>query len=122
MTHTQTLQTVSAQQFEAEVLHAARPVLVDFTTEWCGPCRALAPLLRALADERPHTLKVVAVDGEAAPELVTRYRVRGYPTVVLFDRGEEVGRQLGLTSGARLAALVDEVCSRESTVSRASPR
>jgi thioredoxin 1 len=97
---------VTAHTFEDAVLRAEVPVLVDFTTAWCGPCKALTPILRRLAAEGGAALKVCAVDGDAEPALVARFGVRGYPTVIAFAGGREVGRNLGLATKERLARLV----------------
>lgn len=92
--------------FEAEVVRSAVPVLVDFTTAWCPPCRQLAPILHKLAEEHAGRVKVVNVDGDAQAPLAARLRVRGFPTVVAFAGGREVGRHLGLTTRDRLLQLV----------------
>ena len=100
------MQAVTTQDFDAEVLASEVPVLVDFTTAWCGPCRALEPVLRRLAAEGAGRMKVRTVDGDAEPELAVRFGVRGYPTVIAFAGGREVARNLGLTTKERLARLI----------------
>jgi thioredoxin 1 len=97
---------ITEQTFDAEVLGAAEPVLVDFTAEWCPPCRALAPILRELSTEQAGRLKVLTVDGDDQPALAARYRVKAFPTVIAFSGGREVARQVGLTTKAKLAKLV----------------
>lgn len=98
---------VNELSFDAEVLRHPGPVLVDFSTEWCGPCRALSPIVHELAREHAGSLKVVAVDGDEAPGLTARYGVRGFPTVILFRSGEEVARRLGLTTKKKLIEMLD---------------
>ena len=88
-------------------LASPRPVLVDFTATWCMPCKALAPVLEKLAAETRGTLDVVAVDGDDAPAISNRYKVRAFPTVVAFVGGREVGRVVGLTSKEKLLALFE---------------
>jgi thioredoxin 1 len=97
---------VNELNFDAEVLKHRGPVLVDFSTTWCGPCRALSPIVHELARERAGSLKVVAIDGDAAPNLTARYGVRGFPTVIVFRSGEEVARRLGLTTKKKLLELL----------------
>jgi thioredoxin 1 len=97
---------VNELNFDAEVLKHLGPVLVDFSTAWCGPCRALSPIVHDLAREQAGTLKVVAIDGDAAPNLTARYGVRGFPTIILFRSGEAVARRLGLTTKKKLLEMI----------------
>ena len=91
---------MTEQEFESEVLAASHPVLVDFATHWCPPCRALAPILQALAAER--TLALESIDGDTSRELVTRCDVRSFPTVIVFSGGREVARAVGLMQKSKL--------------------
>ena len=78
---------VDDSNFEAEVLTAELPVLVEFGAQWCGPCKVLAPIVRRLADETVGRVKVVMVDLDASPRTAERYGVRGVPTVLVFRGG-----------------------------------
>ncbi len=78
--------------FEQDVLRAARPVLVAFGTSWCGPCRLMAPGLRALAAIEKDRLTVAKMDPEAHPQTADRYKVETYPTCILFRAGAPVLR------------------------------
>lgn len=100
------LPTISEATFDSEVLHAAVPVLVDFTATWCPPCRALEPILEHVARERAGTLKVVSIDGDECTGLAARYGVRGFPTVIAFVGGKEVGRQIGVANKEKILALL----------------
>jgi thioredoxin 1 len=100
------VRAVTEENFEAEVLESPVPVLVDFATEWCPPCRVVAPILQRLAAENEGRVRVVTVDGDASPTLAARFSVRGYPTVIAFAAGKEQARQLGATSREKLMQMV----------------
>ena len=96
------------ETFDAAVSAADVPVLVDFGATWCQPCRALAPIVESLAQESAGALVVAKVDVDESPEIAKRYGVRGVPTLIVLRRGERVAQHLGLTSKAKLVALVNE--------------
>ena len=95
--------------FDGEVLQAGVPVTVEFGATWCGPCRALAPVVRALATERTGQLEVGEVDVDESPSIAARFKVRSVPTILVFAGGKERARHVGLTSRAKLAELVDAI-------------
>jgi len=99
------LPMTTTASFEADVLSADGPVLVDFTAEWCGPCRMVTPVLTQIAAERPD-LRVLQVDADANPELSLRYRVLGLPFLALFKDGELV---TGLTGAKPKSAILRSV-------------
>jgi putative thioredoxin len=97
---------VTEQDFEQRVIQAsaAAPVLVDFWAEWCPPCRALTPVLEKVARLQGGAVRLAKVDADENMKLAGRYKLRGFPTVLLFVNGEEVGR----FSSFRPEALVRE--------------
>ena len=101
------LPAITAQTFDAEVLAAELPVLVDVTGRWCPPCRALAPILHTLAAENAGRLKVATVDGDAESALAARLRVTALPTVIAFAGGKELARHVGLTTKEKLLKLLE---------------
>jgi len=107
MADEQKIVDVDETSFAAEVLESDRPVLVDFGAKWCGPCRALTPVLERLAAERAETVKVARVDVDDAPALVVRYGIRSTPTVAVFRHGEKTAQHVGLTTKERLLKLLD---------------
>ena len=94
--------------FESEVLNSDTPVLVDFTATWCGPCRALAPIVDQIADELDGKVKVGKLDIDDSPGIAGKYGVRGVPTVMVFKGGERSAQHVGLTTKQKLIALVGE--------------
>ncbi|MEO8796758.1 MAG: thioredoxin domain-containing protein [Polyangiaceae bacterium] len=101
------LEELNEVNFEARVLEADVPVMVEFGATWCGPCRALEPMLAKLAAENPGASRVVTVNVDDSPALATRYSVRGVPTVIVFAKGKEVARQIGLAAASRFASMMD---------------
>ncbi len=98
--------TLTDQNFDAEVLRSNVPVLVDFTATWCGPCRALAPIVEQIADEYAGKVKVCKLDIDDSPETTRKYGVRSVPTVLVFQEGEKKGQQVGLTNRQKLVQLL----------------
>jgi len=86
---------VTDQSFQTEVLNAQTPVLVDFWAEWCGPCRAIAPMVEELAAEYAGKLKVVKIDVDESTDVASRYRIQSIPTLMVFKGGQEVERVIG---------------------------
>jgi thioredoxin 1 len=98
---------VTDANFATTVLEAPRPVLVDFGAEWCGPCVAVAPVIRSLALEYADRLTVATVDVDAEPELAARYGVRSLPTVMLLEDGQIRRVLVGARSGTEYRAAID---------------
>ena len=95
--------------FEEEVLAAEVPVLVDFVAPWCGPCKALAPVLERVAAEMAGRVKVVKVDTEVSPRAAQRYGIRGLPTLLVFRKGEKTAQHLGTATEQKLLELLSPV-------------
>jgi thioredoxin 1 len=93
--------------FAANVLASATPVLVDFTADWCPPCKQLAPVLEELSAEYGSALRFTAVDTDAEPDLSAQYGVQNMPTMVIFRGGKEVHRLIGYMPKAKLKSQID---------------
>ena len=102
---TSRIEHVDDLNFERVVLEAKEPYLLDFSATWCSPCRALEPILEAIASEQDGRLRVGKIDIDESPAVAARFGVRGAPTLILFRGGKEAARRLGLTSKAALLAL-----------------
>lgn len=98
---------VTTGEFDAMVEKSVLPVLIDVWAPWCGPCRAVAPVLAQLAEERAGVLRIVKVNADAEPGLSGRLGVQGIPTLVLFDKGVEVSRQVGALPANQLRKWID---------------
>lgn len=107
------VRSATAADFEQVALAASRErlVLVDVWAAWCGPCKALGPILDEVARAEADRLTVVKVDADAEPDLVARYAVRALPTLLFFRDGEVVERVVGLQSAAALRARVAALSS-----------
>ncbi|HAU28568.1 MAG TPA: thiol reductase thioredoxin [Rhodospirillaceae bacterium] len=95
--------------FEAEVLKASGPVLVDFWAEWCGPCRMVGPILEEIATEKAGKLKVVKINIDESPLTPDKYGVRGIPTLMVFKDGKIVETKVGAMAKSALSAWIDGI-------------
>jgi thioredoxin 1 len=100
---------VTDADFGAEVLDADLPVLVEFTADWCPPCRQMGPVLSALAFEEGDRLKVVQLDVDANPETTNTYKVLSMPTFMVFLNGEPVKSMVGARPKRRLLEELSDV-------------
>ncbi|HSR14798.1 MAG TPA: thioredoxin [Gemmatimonadales bacterium] len=98
---------VSDEDFERIVRETEVPVVVDFYADWCGPCRMMAPALDEFASERSGQVLVLKLNTDQNPVTPQRFAIRGIPTLIVFRQGQEVGRNVGLTTAAQMAALVE---------------
>ncbi len=98
---------VTTKEFEAEVLQADKPVLVDFWAAWCGPCQMVGPLVEQLSEETD-AVKFVKVNIDEETELQMQYNVQSIPTFLLFKNGEVVKREVGALPKAQLQKLIEE--------------
>ncbi len=100
---------VSDDNFETEVLKSPLPVLLDLWAPWCGPCRAIAPIVDELAGEYAGKLKVVKMNVDENPRTPSRYGVRGIPNLILFKNGEVQQQVVGAVPRAHLVKAISTV-------------
>jgi thioredoxin len=99
---------VTEGNFEKVVLQSDMPVLVDFWAPWCAPCRALAPVVEAIAERRSTCARVVKLNIDDSPAVAARYGIQGIPTLILFKNGKEIERLVGATSEQIIARRIDQ--------------
>jgi thioredoxin 1 len=100
------VQVFNSVNFDSDVLKSDVPVLVDFTATWCGPCKALAPIVDKIADEFEGKVKVGKLDIDESPDIAQRYGIRSVPTVLVFQSGQKKGQHVGLTNRDNLVKLL----------------
>lgn len=98
---------ISDQTFDQEVLKSSTPVLIDFWAPWCGPCKAIAPVVEEVAGTYAGRLKVVKMNVDDNPQTPTRYGVRGIPNLLLFKQGQVADQIVGAVPKAHLVRAID---------------
>jgi thioredoxin 1 len=98
---------VTDSSFEGEVLKSEVPVMLDFWAEWCGPCKAIAPVLEELATEYNGKIIVAKLNVDQNPSTPQKYAVRGIPTLMIFQNGNVIGTKVGQASKSQLSAFID---------------
>jgi thioredoxin 1 len=98
---------VNDRNFDEEVLKSDKPVLVDFSATWCGPCRQIAPFIDQLASEYAGRAKVAKLDIDESPNTAARYGIRGVPTLYVFKDGKVVAQQQGAVPKTVIAQLIE---------------
>ncbi|MCS5592698.1 MAG: thioredoxin TrxA [Gammaproteobacteria bacterium] len=101
------IKAVTDASFDADVINASQPVLVDFWAEWCGPCKALSPILDDIANEYDGRVTIAKVNVDENVQTPPKYGIRGIPTMLLFRDGAVEATKVGALSKAELSAFLD---------------
>jgi len=99
---------VNDSDFDQSVLKADGPVLVDYWAEWCGPCKMIDPILRELADEYGERIKIAKLNIDQNQQVTTRYKIRGIPTLMIFENGEHQGTKVGALTKSALKEFIED--------------
>ena len=91
----------------SEIIKSDTPVLIDFYADWCGPCKALAPILKEVKNELENKVKIIKIDVDKNQELASKYQVRGVPTMILFKNDKQVWRQSGVLQKNEIINIIN---------------
>jgi thioredoxin 1 len=90
-----------------EITSTEIPILVDFSADWCGPCKMLAPILKQVKDELGDTIKIIKIDVDKNQPLAAKYQVKGVPTMILFKQGKQLWRQSGVLQKQEIISIIN---------------
>lgn len=105
------IKNLNSDSFDSVVADSTKPVLVDFWAPWCGPCKAIAPILEELAEEMDEKVDICKVDVDNNAEIAGRFNIRAIPTILIFKGGEVADQVVGMTSKSDLQSKLEAIAS-----------
>ncbi|WOO41645.1 thioredoxin [Rubellicoccus peritrichatus] len=105
------IQNLTSDSFDSVVADSSKPVLVDFWAPWCGPCKAIAPILEELAEEMDQKVDICKVDVDNNAEIAGKFNIRAIPTILIFKNGEVADQVVGMTSKGDLQSKLEALAS-----------
>ena len=105
------IKAITDDTFDSEVLKSAQPVLVDYWAEWCGPCKAIAPILDDVASSYEGKLQIAKMNVDENRVIPAKFGIRGIPTLMLFKNGQLAATKVGALTKAQLTAFIDQQLS-----------
>ncbi len=109
------MKTQKSNKTFSEIIHNDKPVLVDFSAEWCGPCKMMTPILKELKQMVGESIIILKVDVDKNPAVAAQYNIHGVPTLIIFREGNIAWRQSGVVPAKELKTLIDKVASYPGT-------
>ena len=99
--------SLNANNFDEEVMHSDKPVLIDFWASWCGPCKMMSPVIDEIAEEMGDSIKVCKINIDEEQNLAVKYNVMSIPTFIAFKDGKEIGRTVGVQDKEELKSILN---------------
>jgi thioredoxin 1 len=100
--------STSTKETYSDIINGATPVLIDFSAEWCGPCKMMAPILKELNGMLGNTVRILKIDVDRNPKLAAQHTISGVPTLMLLQHGKILWRQSGVMPAAQLAKIIKQ--------------
>jgi thioredoxin 1 len=95
------------------IINSEKPVLIDFSATWCGPCKTLAPILKQVKDNLGERITIIKIDVDKNQQLASKYQVRGVPTMILYQNGKQLWRQSGVLSKEEIIKIIIEKATND---------
>ena len=92
----------------SDLINSDKPVLIDFSAEWCGPCKMMAPILKEVAKNVNGRVRILKIDVDRNPKVAAQYQIQGVPTLILFKNGQPVWRQSGVLQANQLLQILNQ--------------